>query len=58
MFNIFTEKSTKEFVKQGIDRMYLPWNYKQAAKFLVDGCGNMEELAGVVMTVWFGLPLW
>lgn len=57
MFSIDNKKVVKEFVKQGIDKMYLPWNYKQKAKFLVDGCDTSEKLAFIMTAVYFGMPL-
>lgn len=51
------EKMSKEFVKHGFDKMFLPQNYKQSAKFLADRCNTPEELFGLMVTVYLRMPL-
>lgn len=52
------EKISKELAKQAIDRMFLPFNYRCAAKFFVDGCNSLLELAGVMTAVSLRMPIW
>lgn len=57
MYSELVEKISKELAKRAIDRMFLPSNYRCAAKFFVDGCDTPMELANVMTMISLRMPL-